>query len=366
MMYSEIDHAHMRHAIELAKQGWFTTHPNPRVGCVIAHGERVVGAGWHRIAGGAHAEVLALRAAGAAAKSATAYVTLEPHCFHGKTPPCTRALIEAGIANVICGTLDPNPKVSGEGLKELREAGLKASVGLLEEEARALNLGFEKRMRFGTPRVTVKVAASLDGRVALSNGQSQWITGEAARADVQYLRAASSAVMTGVDTVIADDPALNVRDETIDLAGREPVRVVLDTHLRMPTSGRLFEARGKILIFTVSASASRAEALVAAGGEVISVPAGADGRVDIAAVMLELGRRECNDVLIEAGPTLASRILELGLCDELIVYFAPKILGADAKAMFLLDPLRRLEDALQFRIQRAEALGTDLKITLAR
>lgn len=366
MTYSEIDYAHMRHAIELAKQGWFTTHPNPRVGCVIAHGERVVGEGSHRIAGGAHAEVLALRSAGAAAKGATAYVTLEPHCFHGKTPPCTRALIEAGIANVVCGTLDPNPKVSGEGLKELREAGVNASVGLLEGEARSLNFGFEKRMRFGTPRVTVKVAASLDGRVALSNGQSQWITGEAARADVQRLRAASSAVMTGVDTVIADDPRLDVRDEKIDLAGREPMRVVLDSHLRMPVSARLFDTRGKILVFTIAASATRIEAVAAAGGEVVSAPAGADGRVDIAAVLLALGQRECNDVLIEAGPRLASRVLALGLCDELIVYFAPKILGADAKAMFALDPLQRLEDALQFRIHSAEMIGTDVKITLAR
>jgi diaminohydroxyphosphoribosylaminopyrimidine deaminase / 5-amino-6-(5-phosphoribosylamino)uracil reductase len=365
-MYSEIDHSHMRRAIELAKQGWFTTHPNPRVGCVIAHGERVVGEGWHRIAGGAHAEVLALRSAGAAAKGATAYVTLEPHCFHGKTPPCTRALIEAGIANVICGTVDPNPKVSGAGIQELREAGVGASVGLLEQEARALNLGFEKRMRFGTPRVTVKTAASLDGRVALANGESQWITGEAARADVQRLRAGSSAVMTGVDTVIADDPRLNVRDETIDLAGRQPMRVVLDTNLRTSPSARMFDGCGKILIFTASAAVERIEALASAGGEIVSVPAGADGRVDIAAVLLELGRRECNDLLVEAGPKLASLLLALELCDELIVYFAPKILGPDAKAMFQLDPLRRLEDALQFRIQSADVIGTDLKVTLAR
>ena len=365
-MYSEIDHSHMRRAIELAKQGWFTTHPNPRVGCVIAQGERVVGEGWHRIAGGAHAEVLALRSAGAAAKGATAYVTLEPHCFHGKTPPCTRALIEAGITTVICGTLDPNPKVSGAGIQELREAGVKASVGLLEEEARALNLGFEKRMRFGRPRVTVKVAASLDGRVALASGESQWITGEAARADVQRMRAASSAVMTGVDSVIADDSRLNVRDETIDLAGREPMRVILDTGLRMSTTARMFDTSGKILIFTTSAATDRIEALASAGGEVVSVPAGPDGRVDIASVLLELGRRECNEVLVEAGPTLASRILASALCDELIVYFAPKILGADAKAMFQLDPLGRLEDALQFRIQSADVIGTDLKVTLAR
>jgi diaminohydroxyphosphoribosylaminopyrimidine deaminase/5-amino-6-(5-phosphoribosylamino)uracil reductase len=366
MLYSEIDRSHMRRAIELAKQGWFTTHPNPRVGCVIAHGERVVGEGWHRIAGGAHAEVLALRSAGAAAKGATAYVTLEPHCFHGKTPPCTRALIEAGIANVISATVDPNPKVSGAGVQELRDAGVKASVGLLEEEARALNLGFEKRMRSGMPRVTVKMAASLDGSVALANGESQWITGEAARADVQRLRAGSSAVMTGVDTVIADDPRLNVRDETIDLAGREPVRVILDTNLRTPRTARMLDGRGKILIFTTSAIADRIQALALAGGEVVNVPAGAEGRVDIAAVLLELGRRECNDVLVEAGPTLASRLVASDLCDELIVYLAPKLLGADAKAMFQLGPLRRLEDALQFRIQSAEVIGTDVKITLTR
>lgn len=365
-MYSEIDHSHMQRAIELAKRGWFTTHPNPRVGCVIAHGERVVGEGWHRIAGEAHAEVLALRAAGAAAKGATAYVTLEPHCFHGKTPPCTRALIEAGVAHVICGTLDPNPKVSGAGLQELQAAGVRSSVGLLEEEARALNLGFEKRMRLGMPRVTIKVAASLDGRIALANGESRWITGEAARADVQRLRAASSAVMTGVDTVIADDPQLNVRDPALDLAGRRLVRVVLDTTLRTPSKSRLFDVPGEVLIFTTSSSPERIQALEAAGAEIRNVPSGVDGKVEIAAVLRELGRRGCNDVLVECGPTLAGRLLTSALYDELIVYFAPKILGADAKPMFQLDSLLRLEDALQFRLRNAQVIGTDLKVTVTR
>lgn len=364
--YTEVDRQHMRRAIELARQGWFTTHPNPRVGCVIAQGERILGEGSHRKAGAAHAEVLALRAAGAAARGATAYVTLEPHSFHGKTPPCTQALIVAGISRVVCGTVDPNPKVSGSGIEQLRQAGIQTDVGLLESEARALNLGFDKRMLRGLPRVTLKVAASIDGRVALANGESRWITSEAARADVQRLRASMSAVVTGVQTVLADDPLLNVRDPSIDLGERELLRVVLDSTLRTPPDAQIFRASGTVLVFTCAEASERSHRLESAGAKILHVGADSEHKVDIHAVLAELGRRQCNDVLIEAGPTLTGRCLALGVCDELIVYIAPKLLGGDAKAMFELPALQRLSDALQFKLQGTEAIGPDLKVTFVR
>lgn len=364
--FSEIDRQHMRRAIELARQGWFTTHPNPRVGCVIAQGERIVGEAFHRKAGAAHAEVLALQAARDAARGATVYVTLEPHSFHGKTPPCTEALIAAGVSKVICGTVDPNPKVSGSGIEQLRQAGIETTVGLLEEEARALNRGFDQRMLRGVPRVTLKVAASIDGRSALASGESQWITSEPARADVQRLRASMSAVVSGVQTILADDPLLNVRDPSIDLDGRPLLRVVLDSTLRTPPQARLFSVPGEVLIFTCAAPSARDDQMLRAGAQIVRVSADGEHKVDVQAVLAELGRRQCNDILIEAGPTLTGRFLALNACDELIVYFAPKLLGGDAKAMFQLPALQRLGDALQFKLQGSELIGPDLKVTLVR
>lgn len=366
MSFTAIDHQHMRRAIELAWLGRFTTHPNPRVGCVIAQGERIVGEGWHRRAGEAHAEALALRAAGDAARGATAYVTLEPHGFHGKTPPCTEALIRAGIARVVCAVLDPNPKVHGDGIRQLEQAGVQCEVGLLADEAAALNRGFDRRMRTGLPRVTVKVAATLDGRTALANGASRWITSEAARADVQRLRAASSAIVTGVQTVLADDPQLNVREPSLDLAGRSLLRVVLDTQLRTPAEAKLLATEGGVMIATASGDAARAAALRAEGAEVVRFDVDARGRVSLGAVLRELGRRECNDVLIEAGPTLAGEAITQGWCDELIVYLAPKLFGPDAKPMLVLPALQRVQDSLQFQFIGAETLGPDLKLTLIR
>lgn len=354
----------MRRAIEIAWRGRFTTQPNPRVGCVIAQGEQIVGEGWHRKAGEEHAEVLALEAAGEAARGATAYVTLEPHCFHGKTPPCTDALIRAGVRRVVCGVLDPNPKVHGEGVRQLQQAGIACDVGLLEEEAAALNTGFAKRMRTGVPRVTVKVAATLDGRVALRNGASRWITSEAARADVQRLRAASGAVLTGIDTVVADNPRLNVRDPAIDLADRMPLRVVLDSRLRIDPRANIFADPGPVLIATCTQNPARAEALQARGGEVLVVDADEQGRVDIAAVLRELGRREINDVLVEAGPVLSGELIASGFCDELIVYFAPKLFGPEAKPMFVIPEIHNVQDSLQFELRATETVGADLKLTL--
>jgi diaminohydroxyphosphoribosylaminopyrimidine deaminase/5-amino-6-(5-phosphoribosylamino)uracil reductase len=352
----------MRRAIELALLGRYTNHPNPRVGCVIAQGEQVVGEGWHAKSGEAHAEARALAAAGDKARGATAYVTLEPHCYHGRTPPCTDALIRAGVKRVVCGALDPNPQVSGAGIKQLVASGIAVETGLLEAEVRELNLGFEKRMKSGLPRVTVKIAMSLDGRVALANGVSKWITGEAARADVQHLRAAASAVLTGIETVIADDPQLNVRDPSIELLGRQPLRVVLDTQLRIAPGARIFSVPGQTIVFTAAGKAAQGSAFQRA--EVIGVAQDSERHVDLQNVLAELGRRECNDVLVEAGPTLAGRFLQLGLADELIVYIAPLILGPEARAMALLPPLYRIEDVLRYTLCDMQRIGADVKLVL--
>jgi diaminohydroxyphosphoribosylaminopyrimidine deaminase / 5-amino-6-(5-phosphoribosylamino)uracil reductase len=363
-MFSAFDERMMQRAIELAQLGRYSNQPNPRVGCVLAVGEQIVGEGWHAKSGEAHAEVRALAAAGDAARGATAYVTLEPHCFHGRTPPCTDALIRAGVKRVVCGTLDPNPKVSGAGIEQLVASGIAVESGLLEAAVRELNLGFEKRMTRGVPRVIVKIAMSLDGRVALANGVSKWITGEPARADVQHLRAAASAVLTGIETVIADDPQLNVRDPAIELLGRQPLRVVLDTRLRLAPAARILQVPGQTLVFTAAEKLSQARALQQAGAEVVAATLDSEGHVDLQNVVAELGRRECNDVLVEAGPTLAGKFLQLGLADELIVYIAPIILGSEARAMALLPPLYRIEDVLRYTLRDMERIGADVKLTL--
>jgi diaminohydroxyphosphoribosylaminopyrimidine deaminase / 5-amino-6-(5-phosphoribosylamino)uracil reductase len=360
----QFDERMMRRAIELARLGQYTNHPNPRVGCVIALDGKIVGEGWHRKWGEAHAEARALAAAADSARGATAYVTLEPHCYHGRTPPCTDALIRAGLKRVVCGTLDPNPKVSGAGVKQLVTSGIAVETGLLEAEVRELNLGFEKRMTSGLPRVIVKIAMSLDGRVALANGVSKWITGEPARADVQHLRATASAVLTGIETVIADDPQLNVRDPSIELLGRQPLRVVLDTQLRIAPAARIFSVPGHTIVFTAAGKAAQAGAIQRSGAEVVAAPLDVERHVNLQDVLAELGRRECNDVLVEAGPTLAGRFLQLGLADELIVYIAPIILGPEARAMALLPPLYRIEDVLRYSLHGMQRIGEDVKLTL--
>lgn len=369
-MFSAFDERMMRRAIELATLGRHTTHPNPCVGCVITQGERIVGEGWHRKWGEPHAEVLALQAAGEEAKGATVYVTLEPHSYQGRTPPCTDALIRAGVRRVVSGVLDANPKVSGDGVRQLQAAGIQAEVGLLAEAARELNLGFEKRMRTGLPRLIVKSAISLDGRIALANGASKWITGEAARSDVQRLRSRMSAVLTGVDTVLADDPQLNVRDPAIDMYGRQPVRVVLDSRLRTPATARMLSLPGETLIFCrapVPASPGSAAAqLRRAGAELVAVAADDGGRIDLRSVLQELGRRMCNDVLVEAGPTLVGRVLQLGLADELVVYIAPMLLGPDARPMAALPLLTQLDQAPRYTLHTHDRIGDDVRLVLRR
>jgi diaminohydroxyphosphoribosylaminopyrimidine deaminase / 5-amino-6-(5-phosphoribosylamino)uracil reductase len=361
-MFSEIDTRFMQRALELAELGRYSCQPNPRVGCVIVQGESIVGEGSHLIAGQAHAEVNALNAAGERARGATAYVTLEPHCFHGKTPPCTDALIKAGIKRVVCGALDPNPKVSGDGVRQLKAAGVETQTGLLERQASELNLGFQKRMSTGLPRVIVKLAASLDGRTALANGTSKWITGEEARADVQRLRGECGAIVTGVNTVLVDDPQLNVRDASIDTRGRQPLKVILDSKLRTPVSARVF-SDGAALIATSRENAQTGERFRGRSVELVGLSVDDLGRIALRDLLAELGRRQCNDVLIESGPTLAGQFVAEGLADILVVYVAPIALGDSARPLLHLPQLERMDGALQFSLLQALPLGRDLKLT---
>ncbi len=325
-----IDQHYMARAIRLAARGVYTTHPNPNVGCVLVNDGAVVGEGWHRQAGGPHAEVFALQQAGERARGATVYVTLEPCSHHGRTPPCVGALVAAGVGRVMVAMQDPNPRVAGRGMQGLRDAGIAVQAGLLEDQARALNPGFISRMQRGRPWVRVKLAASLDGRTAMASGESKWISGAAARQDVQRLRARSSAILTGIGTVLADDPALNVRLDVQQLCGveplRQPLRVVLDPELDMPAQAQMLSLPGQTLIFT-SVSDPRRYAGLQQNGAEIALVAGARGQLDLSAVLEQLAAREINEVLLECGPTLAGAFLQAGLVDELIVYLAPHLMG---------------------------------------
>lgn len=351
------DSAWMARALQLAGQGMFTTTPNPRVGCVLVKDGKVIGEGWHVKAGELHAEPLALRAAGGQAQGATVYVTLEPCSHHGRTPPCADGLIAAGVARVVIAMQDPNPLVAGRGIAALRAAGIVVECGLMEAEARLLNIGFDKRMRQGLPWVRSKIAASLDGRTALANGTSQWITGEAARRDVHVWRARSCAVLTGIDTVLADDAQLSVRHvETT----RQPLRVVLDSHLRLPPAARIFQG-GTVLVVTATADAEKHAALQQAGATV-AVLADEGGRVDLAATLRHLASIGCNEVLVEAGTTLNGALLKAGLVDELVLYFAPQLLGDMARGMAQLGELAALDERVGLVWQDVRQVGNDLRI----
>ena len=368
-MFSDFDRTAMQRALELAARGLATTHPNPRVGCVIARKGRVIAEGWHERAGESHAEVAALVAAGTQAAGATAYVTLEPCSHHGRTPPCADALIAAKVARVVYAVADPNPQVSGAGAARLKDAGIAVAEGLLADEATDLNAGFLKRMRTGRPWVRVKLAASLDGRTALANGASRWISGEAAREDVQHWRARSSAVLTGIGTVLADDPRLDVRLPAE--AGEErwqPLRVVLDSSLRTPPEARLFTVAGEVLIVTaVPASDPEWEArcapLAARGARIETLPAVGE-RVPLAAVLDRLGELETNELQVEAGPTLAGELLKQELADELLLYVAPKLLGPSAQPLLAFPELEALEAAPAFAIAEVAQVGDDLRLRL--
>ncbi|HHJ14247.1 MAG TPA: bifunctional diaminohydroxyphosphoribosylaminopyrimidine deaminase/5-amino-6-(5-phosphoribosylamino)uracil reductase RibD [Gammaproteobacteria bacterium] len=359
----------MAEALQLARRGRFSTSPNPAVGCLIVRDGQVVGRGWHRRAGEAHAEIHALREAGAAARGATVYVTLEPCSHTGRTPPCADALVGAGVARVVAAMPDPDPRVSGRGFERLRGAGIEVACGLLEAQARALNPGFVARMERGWPWLRLKLAASLDGRTALASGESRWISGPEARRDVQYWRAQSCAVMTGSGTVLADDPSLNVRLQADELEGvvpvRQPLRVVLDSHLRTPPDARLLTLEGSVLVLAAEgADTAQQMALEAAGAEVCVLPAGEDGRPRPRAVLEELARRECNMVMLECGPTLAGRFMAEGLVDELILYLAPHLMGDAARGMFHLPALAQMKDRLALEWWDVRQVGDSLRLSL--
>lgn len=351
------DSVWMAQALRLAERGLYTTSPNPRVGCVLVRDGDIVGEGWHERAGEPHAEVLALRAAGEAARGATAYVTLEPCGHHGRTPPCADALIAAGIARVTVAVQDPNPRVAGQGIAKLRAAGIEVECGLMEAAARELNIGFFARMTRGTAWLRSKIAMSLDGRTALANGVSQWITGEAARQDVQHWRARSCAVLTGIGTVLADDPQLNVRG--IETA-RQPLRAVVDSLLHMPPNARLLQQNG-VMVYTATQDAQKIAALEKSGARVVVLP-DANGQVDAAAVLRDLAAQGCNEVLVEAGSKLNGALLKAGLVDELVLYLAPQLLGDMARGMARLGELVSLDQRIELEWNDVRQVGKDLRI----
>ena len=359
-MFSAADHDFMARALRLAERGLYSTSPNPRVGCLLVKNGVVVGEGWHRCAGEPHAEIHALRAAGGEARGATAYVTLEPCSHYGRTPPCAEALIAAGISRVVAAMEDPNPQVAGSGLALLASAGIEAECGLLEGEARELNIGFVWRMTRARPWVRMKVAASLDGKTALNNGVSQWITGPLARADGHRWRARACAILSGIGTVRGDDPQLNVRGVTTE---RQPLKVVVDGRLELPLQARALEGGGLLLV-GASAHPGKAAALRERGAEVMTLP-GADGRVDLAALFAELARRGINEVHVEGGSRLNGALLAAGLVDELLVYLAPCLIGDDARGLFDLPALASLQDKQRLLINDVRMVGADLRI-LAR
>lgn len=360
-VFSATDHAHMARALQLAERARFSARPNPVVGCVIAQGERMVGEGFHLRAGGPHAEVHALRMAGQQARGATAYVTLEPCAHYGRTPPCALALIDAGVARVVCALGDPFDQVAGGGFALLRDAGIQVDAGLMADAAREINIGFLTRIEQGRPFVRVKLAASLDGRTAMADGRSQWITGTAARADVQHWRARAGAVLTGAGTVLADDPRLDVRlDETVEVA--PGLRVVLDSQLRSLHRAKVRSGSTPTLYL----HAAEVPAPSIAGGQVqfAAVATTADGRLDLQAVLAELAARGINEVHVEAGAQLCGALVAAGLYDELLLYQAPTLLGDAARPLLAGLGIEHMDQ--QRRLQWCEAVmvGADLRLRL--
>ena len=347
----------MARALSLAARGLYTTAPNPRVGCVIAQAGEIVGEGWHEAAGLPHAEVNALRVAGELARGATLYVTLEPCAHHGRTPPCAEAIVAAGPARVVAAMQDPNPKVAGRGFARLRGAGIAVSSGLMEEEARELNIGFVSRMQRGRPWVRMKIAATLDGRTALANGRSQWITGEAARRDGHHFRARACALLTGIGTVRDDNPHLSVR--MVETA-RQPLKVLVDSRLEVSPDARIFDG-GPVLIATALDDSGRSGALRRRGAEVLRLP-DSGGKVDLGRLFEQLAAREMNEIHVEAGSRLNGSLLSEGCVDELLAYFAPAIIGDSGRGMFSLPELGGLESMRRFSLHEVSRVGEDLRV----
>ena len=354
------DRNYMARALELARLGLYTTTPNPRVGCVLVRDGDIVGEGWHEAAGKPHAEANALSRAGESARGATCYVSLEPCSHHGRTPPCSDALLRAGVARVVAAMQDPNPRVSGQGLERLRAAGIEVQSGLMECEAHELNIGFVSRMATGRPWVRMKIAASLDGRTALANGKSQWITGEPARVDGHHWRARACAVLTGIGTLKEDDPRLNVRAVNTT---RQPLKVLVDSRLEASPSAQFF-ADGPTLIFAAIDEPGRREALRERGAEIVVLP-NAHGKVELPAMLEELARREINELHVEAGVRLNGSMLDEGCVDELLVYIAPCVIGDQGRGMFGTRSISELAEARRLRIAELSRIGDDVRI-LAR
>lgn len=364
MSTSAEDFRWMALALQLARRGLHSAHPNPRVGCVIVARGELVGEGWHQRTGGPHAEAVALAHAGTKAAGATAYVTLEPCCHQGRTPPCTEALKRAGVRRVVFAAADPNPKVGGGGARQLAEAGIGVVSGVLETEARRLNSGFMSRMERHRPWVRLKIAASIDGRTALAGGESRWISSEQSRRDAHGLRARSSAILTGIGTVMADDPALTAR--RLDLGDvLPPERIVLDSALRTPPGAQLLRQPGRTRIFCCRAEPDRRRALETAGA-LVEVVAERDRRPDLAAVMARLAEVETNELLVEAGPLINGALLDAGLVDEVVVYSAPHILGADGIGMFAGRPLAAMAGRHEFELAETRRVGPDCRLTFTR
>ena len=354
------DYRFMARAVRLAARGLTTTQPNPRVGCVLVQNDRIVGEGWHEAAGGPHAEVHALEQAGTAADGASCYVSLEPCNHHGRTPPCTEALIHAGVGKVIAAMTDPDPRMSGQGLARLEQEGIVTGHGLLAQQASDLNRGYVRRLTAGLPYVCCKQAMSLDGRTAMANGESKWISSEAARMDVQRLRARSCAVLTGIGTVLQDDPRLDVRH--VPLPQRRPLRVVLDRELRLPAEARMLNVPGRVLVFTHSDNSYKHGVLKRGGAEIIMM-----GEEEfLAGVLRYLAEREqVNEVLVEAGSTLTGALLQDGLIDELILYQAPIIMGDSARGLFHLPQMQNMQDRIELKLLESRRIGNDMRLRLA-
>jgi diaminohydroxyphosphoribosylaminopyrimidine deaminase / 5-amino-6-(5-phosphoribosylamino)uracil reductase len=369
------DRVFIARAIQLARKGLYTSKQNPRVGCVIVKAGKIIGEGWHRGAGLAHAEIEALNNidVGESAEGADVYVSLEPCCHQGKTGPCTDALIKAKVKRVICAMQDPAPHAAGKGFSVLKKAGIEVQTGLLAEQAARLNPGFIKRMSTNMPYVRIKMAMSIDGRTAAKDGNSQWISGAAARIDVQQWRAQSDAIITGIATVLTDDPLMTVRpDENWsllwpqDIPLKQPLRCVLDSHLRFPLNAKMREHDGKIILFTLPEAQQKADGLKAQGVHVMSVPAANNGRPDLTKVLQKLAELEVNEVWVEAGSQLAGAFISENLFDEIIIYMSPVLLGSQAKPLFDLPEIKTMQDKMNLNMVDMCKVGDDLRLTFRK